>query len=289
MNKILLEMLKESRERKWVQYGEVESIRKVSVGGKEDELIVILYQGEKVYCKREDFIERDIANLNGFIQTRVPFIVMEVTDEVVSVSRIAALRRVAQEFTESVKIGDRVQGTVTGVSDKNVVYLEVQGYPCIIPPEEWDIRRSTNLRETVPVGTVLEVEILTISRLENEGEQNLPYRIRLSRKALIKNEKEAIWESIEDHYKVGDYIGFKITGQAPGYNSYYCETASGINLIGNLNRRLRDRYNDYLPPGVQAKGEIRFLDKKGKRGKILINQVEANFANLLNKRSFGAF
>jgi hypothetical protein len=288
MNKMLLEMLKESKQRKWVQYGEVESIRKVNVGGKPTDLIVILYQGEKVYCKREDFEERNIANLNGFIQTRVPFVVTEVADEFVSVSRVAALKRVAQEFVDHVKIGDRVQGTVTGVSEKNVVYLEVQGYPCIIPPDEWDVKRVSNLSELVFIGTVLEAEVLTITPMEEEVGRSVPFRIRLSRKALLKNEAEAIWDNIENHYKPGDAVGFKITGQAAGYNSYYCELANGIILIGNLTSALRTRYNDYLPPGIQAKGTIRFIDKSNKRGKILINQVEANFANLLNKR-FGAF
>lgn len=286
---MLLEMLKESKQRKWVQYGEVESIRKVNISGKQDELIVILYQGEKVYCKREDFEERNISNLNGFIQTRVPFVVTEINDEIVSVSRIAALKRVAQDFVENVRIGDRVQGTVTGISEKNVVYLEVQGYPCIIPPEEWDIRRVSNMSEMVLIGTVLEAEVLSISPMDEENGRNLPFRIRLSRKALLKNEAEAVWENIENHYKPGDQVGFKITGQASGFNSYYCELSNGIILIGNLNSSLRNRYNDYLPPGIQAKGTIKNLDKTNKRGKILINQVEANFATLLNKRTFGAF
>lgn len=288
MNTMLQEMLQESRDRKWVQYGVVETIRKVDVKGKLEELVVISYQGERVYARKEDFIERNITSLNGFVSTTVPFIVKEIKDGIVSVSRIEALGRVAKQFVESVKINDRIRGVVTGVSDNGLVYVEVQGYPCLIPPEEWDAKRIQNLREIVPHGTIVEANVISIDKLEGH-EESVEYRIRLSRKAVIQEEMNNIWENIEDHYRVGDFISFKITGQASGYNSYYCELSNGISLIGNLTAKLRNKHNDYLPPGTLCKGSIKFLDKKKKRGKVNIGQVEANFANLLNQRSYGMF
>lgn len=288
MNAMLQEMLIESRDRKWVQYGNVESVRKVEVNGKQEELVVIIYQGERLYSKKEDFIERNISSLNGFVSTNVPFVVKEIRDGVVSVSRIEALRKVAKQFVENVKIGDRVKGTVTGVSENGLVYVEVQGYPCLVPPEEWDNKRVQNLRDLVPLGTNVEVNVISIDRLEDKDEK-LDYRIRLSRKAVLQENLDAIWGNIEGHYQVGDFLSFKITGQASGFNSYYCELSNGISLIGNLTTNLRNKHNDYLPPGTVAKGTIKFLDKEKKRGKINIQQVEANFANLLNQRSFGIF
>ncbi|MCM3402998.1 MULTISPECIES: S1 RNA-binding domain-containing protein [Cytobacillus] len=288
MNTMLLEILKESRDRKWVQYGVVESIRKVDVKGNREELVVIGYQGERVYARKEDFIERSISSLNGFVSTTVPFIVKDIKDGVVSVSRIEALGKVAKQFVDSVKIGDRVKGTVTGVNDNGLVYVEVQGYPCLIPPEEWDFKRTQNLRELLSLGTVVEANVITIDNLEG-SEEKIDYRIRLSRKSVIQEEMNSIWDNIEDHYQVGDFVSFKVTGQASGFNSYYCELSNGISLIGNLTTTLRNKHNDYLPPGTLCKGSIKFLDKNKKRGKITIQQVEANFANLLNQRSFGIF
>jgi ribosomal protein S1 len=288
MNMMLLEILKESRDRKWVQYGVVETIRKVDVKGNKEELVVIGYQGERVYAKKEDFIERNISSLNGFVSTTVPFIVKEIKDRVVSVSRIEALGKVAKQFVEIAKIGDRVKGTVTGVSDNGLVYVEVQGYPCLIPPEEWDFKRVQNLRELLSLGAVIEANVITIDKLEG-NEEKIDYRIRLSRKAVVQEEMNSIWHNIEDHYRVGDFISFKVTGQASGFNSYYCELTNGISLIGNLTTNLRNKHNDYLPPGTLCKGTIKFIDKNKKRGKINIQQVEANFANLLNQRSFGMF
>lgn len=283
---MLQEILQESRDRKWVQYGTVETIRKIEVKGKTEELIVIGYQGEQVYARKEDFIERNISSLNGFVSTTVPFIVKEIKDGIVSVSRIEALGKVAKQFVDNVKVTDRVKGIVTGVSDNGLVYVEVQGFPCLIPPEEWDFKRVHNLRELLPLGTVVEANVISIDK--QEGDEDKPnYRIRLSRKAVIQEEMNNIWDHVEDHYQVGDFISFKVTGQANGFNSYYCELPKGISLIGNLTTNLRNKHNDYLPPGTLCKGTIKFLDKKKKRGKLTIQQVEANFANLLNQRSFG--
>lgn len=288
MNAMLQEILQESRDRKWVQYGTVETIRKVDVKGKQEELVVIAYQGDRVYARKEDFIERNISSLNGFVSTTVPFIVKDIKDGVVSVSRVEALEKVAKQFVESVKVNDRVKGTVTGVSDNGLVYVEVQGYPCLIPPEEWDFKRVQNLRELLPLGSVVEANVISIDKLDGNDEK-IDYRIRLSRKTVVQEEINSIWDNINDHYQVGDFVSFKITGQASGFNSYYCELSNGISLIGNLTTNLRNKHNDYLPPGTLCKGTIKFLDKKKKRGKITIQQVEANFANLLNQRSFGIF
>jgi ribosomal protein S1 len=289
MNTMLQEILQESRDRKWVQYGVVETIRKVDVKGKSDELVVISYQGDRVYARKEDFIERNITSLNGFVSTTVPFIVKEIKDGIVSVSRIEALEKVAKQFVDSVKIGDRVKGTVTGVNDNGLVYLEVQGFPCLVPPEEWDVKRVQNLRELLPLGTVVEANVISIDKLDNQEGSKVSYRIRLSRKSVVQQEMNSIWENIEGVYQVGDFISFKITGQASGFNSYYCELSNGISLIGNLTTNLRQKHNDYLPPGTLCKGSIKFLDKNKKRGKITIQQVEANFAKLLSQKSFGMF
>lgn len=285
---MLQEILQESRDRKWVQFGKVETIRKVEVKGKQEEIVVIEFQGEKVYSKKEDFIERNISSLNGFVSTTVPFIVKEIKDGVVSVSRIEALIKVSKQFCEAVKIGDRVKGTVTGVSENGLVYVEVNGYPCLIPPEEWDLKRVQNLRELLSLGTVVEANVISIDKLDG-NEEKIDYRIRLSRKSILQEKMNNIWENIEDHVRVGDFISFKVTGQASGYNSYYCELSNSISLIGNLTTNLRNKHNDYLPPGTMCKGTVKFVDKKKKRGKITIQQVEANFANLLNQRSFGIF
>ncbi len=285
---MLQEILQESRDRKWIQYGVVETIRKVDVKGKQEELVVIGFQGERVYARKEDFIERNISSLNGFVSTSVPFIVKEIKDGIVSVSRIEALEKVAKQFVDSVKVGDRVKGTVTGVNDNGLVYVEVQGYPCIIPPEEWDFKRVQNLKELLPLGMVVEVNVLSIDKLDNKDEK-IGYRIRLSRKAVAQDEVNNVWENIDDYYRVGDFISFKVTGQASGFNSYYCELPKSVSLIGNLTTNLRNKHNDYLPPGTVCKGTIKFIDKKKQRGKITIQQVEANFANLLNQRSFGIF
>ncbi|MYL35486.1 S1 RNA-binding domain-containing protein [Pontibacillus yanchengensis] len=292
MNNVLLEMLRESAARKWVQYGEVETIRDVTVGNQKEKLIIINYQGEFVYCKEEDFEERKLGSYQGFMQTRVPFTVKDITEDengsVITVSRIEGLKKVAEQFIQSVREGDVVKGTVTGVDDNGLVFLEVNGYPCIIPPGQWSIERPPNLKETTPIGTVVEAKVLTVDALENKQKTSVSHRVRLSRRDLQINELEERWKNIDAYYKPNDNVSVKITGQAVGHNSYFCELPNGISIIGNLTSPLRDKYNDYLPPGVKATGVIKFLDKDNRRGKMIIRKVEANHANILQNQTFGA-
>ncbi len=285
---MLLEMLKESSARKWVQFGTVEAIRDVDLNGTKDKLVIINYQGEHVYCQSKDFEERNVSSLNGFMHTKVPFIVKEIKDEsFVRVSRVDALERVAKDFVENAREGDLVKGTVTGVNDNDLVFLEVKGYPCIIPPGQWDIRSTSNLRELLPIGTTVEAKVLSIDPLEDK-DVRVDHRVRLSRKELVIEQMEERWDSIHSAYQVGDNVAVKITGQANGYNSYFCELPNGISIIGNLTNPLRNKYNDYLPPGVQATGEIKSLDKENRRGKMIIRRVEPNHASLLQGQTFGA-
>ncbi|MEF2246416.1 S1 RNA-binding domain-containing protein [Paenibacillus sp. IITD108] len=307
LNQHVLEILRESMVRKWVQYGKVEQIKSAIIKGKKEEVVIINFQNVNLYCKKEDFVDRNVASLNGFVHTKVPFIVTSLNEDYVLVSRLQAIPKVVNQFLANTRQGDHVRGVVTGVLDTNVVFLDVDGFPCIIPAAEWDVRKIRNLKDILPIGAEVEAKVLEIRKEENLGtelreentdemaadEQELAetkssssrefgYRVILSRKDVIVEGKERFWDDIEEHHNIGDKVAVTITGKAPGNNSYYCELPTGITLIGNLASNLRNKYYSGLPSGVVATAEITRLDKETKRGRVLIFKLEANHAAMMS-------
>lgn len=308
MNQHVLEILRESMVRRWVQHGKVEQIRTATIRGKKEELIVINFQNTNLYCKKEDFLDREVNTFNGFLHTRVPFIVTNIMEAegVVLVSRREAIPRIVDQFLEVTRQGDKVRGVVTGVLDSNLVFVDVSGFPCIIPASEWDVRKIRNLRDQLPVGTEIEAIVQEIRKDDQsasieqseaadvqEEEQELVkskvsssqeygYRVILSRRALVVEGKGRFWDEIKNHHNIGDKVSVKITGRAPGANSYFCELPSGITFIGNLSKFLKQKFHDGLPAGVVATAEITQIEKSVKRGRVLIFRLEANHAAMMN-------
>ncbi len=317
MNQHALDILRESMVRRWVQYGKVEQIKQTMLaGGKKEELVIINFSGTYVYCKKEDFVNREVQSLNGFVHTRVPFLVTSINEaeSIVLVSRVEAIPRIVNRFLDNVRVNDIVRGVVTGVLDSNLVFVDVDGFPCIIPAAEWDVRKIRNLRDMLPIGTEIEAKVLEIRKedsknpLKEAGEeseivseaaetseredvagdnkvsstQEFGYRVILSRRLVVVDSKERFWEDINEHHSIGDKVAVTITGKAPGSNSYYCELPTGITLIGNLASSLRNRYYSGLPTGVGATAEITRLEKETKRGRVLIFKLEANHQAMMN-------
>ncbi|SDO15542.1 S1 RNA binding domain-containing protein [Paenibacillus sp. yr247] len=298
-NAAVLELLRDSMKRRFVQYGVLENIREVRLANDtSEELLLINFNGVTVYCRKADFVKRELKSYSGFLQTSVPFIVKNITpDGHVIVNRIEALPIVSRAFIRNVSEGDIVTGTVTGVTANNVVFVDIQGVPCLIPPQEWDSSRPINLREFVKVGTELDLQVLTIQELpkkESEGESEVEgvtdnkswefgYRVRLSRKAVMSEEISRIWDRIEDHYTVGDSTVAKIVGFAQGMNSYFLELPKGLVIVGNLQNNLRRQYGGGLPPGLKVHVTIERMNKEQRRGKAKIFKLDPTLQSVLRR------
>lgn len=197
MNQHVLEILRESMIRRWVQHGKVEQIKTVHTRNLKEELIVIKFQGVNLYCKKEDFIDREISSFNGFLHTEVPFVVNTILEDenIVLVSRREAIPKVVQQFHNSVRKGDVVKGIVTGVLDNNLVFLNVNGFPCLIPQSEWDIRKIRKLREILPIGTEVEAQVLDIIKedpITPATAEVAPGKSTTKRKTKAEKEQEAL-------------------------------------------------------------------------------------------------
>jgi ribosomal protein S1 len=299
-NVAVLELLQESMKRKYVQYGLVENIRPVKLGrDSSEELILINFNGVIVYCRKNEFINRDLMSYSGFLQTTVPFIVKQITtDGNVIVSRIEAVPLVSRAFIRNHSVGDMVSGYVTGVTENNLVFVDVEGVPCLIPPQEWDSVRTTNLREFLKVGTELDLKIISIDeRIDDRKEEEageaadtinktvveFGYRVRLSRRAVLNEEMLKIWDNIDDYYTRGDSTVAKITGFGAGQNSYFLELPKGIVILGNLQSNLRRQYGGSLPQGLKVHIEIVSMDKQARRGKARIFKVDPTLQSSLRK------
>jgi len=298
-NAAVLELLLESMKRKYVQYGVVENIRPVRLGNDTmEELILINFNGVIVFCRKNEFVQRDLTSYSGFLQTSVPFIVKQITsDGSVIVSRIEAIPIVSRNFIRNHEVGDMVTGSVTGVTENNLVFVDVEGVPCIIPPQEWDHVRTQNLREFVRLGTELDLKIISIDELPKRDEQQesettegtskttveFGYRVRLSRKAVLNEGIGKIWDNIEDHYTKGDTTVAKITGFGTGHNSYFLELPKGIVILGNLQNNLRRQYGGSLPPGLKVHVEIEKMNKESRRGKAKIFKLDPTLQSSLRK------
>ncbi len=294
----MLELLQESMRRKYVQYGVVENIRPVKLGkDSSEELILINFNGVIVYCRKNEFITRDLTSYSGFLQTTVPFVVKHVTtDGNVIVSRIEAVPLVSRAFIRNHSVGDMVNGFVTGVTENNLVFVDVEGVPCLIPPQEWDHVRTSNLREFLKVGTELDLKIISIDeRKDEEADETsavdaisktvveFGYRVRLSRRAVLDEAKAKIWDNIEDYYTRGDSTVAKITGFGAGQNSYFLELPKGIVILGNLQSNLRRQYGGSLPQGLTVHVEIVSMDKQARRGKARIFKIDPTLQSTLRK------
>jgi ribosomal protein S1 len=214
--------------------------------------------------------------------TPVPFIVTDIDRETGTpvVSRIQALPIVQARFLKSVKAGDIVSGTVTGVIPENkIVFVEVQGYSCMIPPNEWDLNSVSDLREVVMIGSEVEAKVMDIIPIKDihgeDSDHDFEFRIRLSRRQLQQQARVMKWNDIEQYHRVNDHVLAKVVAKAPGPNSYLIELASsGIVIVGNLQYPLSEQFRYGLPLGLKVQAQIANLDKAKMVGKARIYRID---------------
>lgn len=282
-NDAMLEILRESMIRKYVQMGTVADVKPVTLKGVKDSVIVINFNGVPVYCSREQFTTRKVSSFTGFMGTPVPFIVTDIDREtgVVVVSRVQAIPIVQNTFLKNVKEGDIVRGTVTGVrNDSKLVFVEVQGVPCLVPPGEWDLNSITDLREVVMIGGEVELKVTAIEKINKSGDEgadsDFEYRLRLSRKEIQKEYRAQKWDHIEQYHSVADHILAKVVAKTPnGPNTYLIELAStGIVILGNLQYPLSQQFKYGLPLGLRVQAQITSLDKVKRVGRARIYRID---------------
>jgi ribosomal protein S1 len=286
----ILDMLRESMLRKYVQQGMVVDVKPVKIRDKPDEVIEIKFNGVSVYCSRTQFSLRKLSSYSGFLGTYVHFIVKEIDADTnsVIVSRVEALPIIQNRFLKNVKPGDIVRGTVTGLlPEHNIVFVELEGYPCMVPPGQWDSVPISDLREVVAIGSEVECKITSIEKAEEKDNIDVEYRIRVSRREVLNDEKAKIWSEIENHHAKGDTVLGKIVGKTKAPNMYLIELASsGVVILGNLMSPLNQQYKYGLPQGLKVQAEIISLDKEKRQGKSRIFRIDPTLQSAMGRSGF---
>jgi ribosomal protein S1 len=290
INDGVMDMLRESMIRKYVQQGIVVDIKPVRMRNKPDEVIEIKFNGVSVYCSKKEFSIRKLTSFSGFLGTYVHFIVKEIDAETnsVIVSRVEALPIIQNRFLKNVEVGDVVRGTITGLlHEHNIVFVELDGYPCMIPPGQWDSIPISDLREVVTIGSEVECKITSIEKAEEKDNIDVEYRIRVSRREVLNDEKAKTWAVIENHHAKGDTVLGKIVGKTKAPNMYLIELASsGVVILGNLQSPLNQQYKYGLPQGLRVQAEIISLDKAKRQGKARIFRIDPTLQSAMGRSGF---
>ena len=145
-------------------------------------LEVDLGGGTRAFCPASQVDVRFVEELSAYVGQRLRFLVTELKDRDVVLSRRAFLAREAkgkaEELRGSLEVGAQFEGTVTSLRDFGA-FVDLGGLEGLIPISELSHRHIAHPRDVLEVGQKILVEILRIEAGKDGKE-----RIALSRKAL---------------------------------------------------------------------------------------------------------
>jgi len=143
-------------------------------------------------------------DLNEFVGNVYEFKIVKVNDErkniVLSRREVIEAERseLRQRFLETVKVGDRVVGTVKNITDFGA-FVDLSGMDGLLHITDMSWGRVNHPSELLHIGQELEVLILEVDR-EKE-------RVSLGLKQLSENP----WANIEQKYPIGSHVKGRVT------------------------------------------------------------------------------
>jgi small subunit ribosomal protein S1 len=144
----------------------------------------VTIDGVRAFCPARQVDLRFVADLNVYVGQRLSFLVTQVKDRDVVLSRRAYLEREQHEaraqLAGKLVVGAVLRGRVTNTRDFGA-FVDLGGVEALLPASELSHDRTLKPADVVKVGDELEVQILEIGAdAKRPGEQ----RITLSLKAL---------------------------------------------------------------------------------------------------------
>ncbi|MHB1844663.1 MAG: 30S ribosomal protein S1, partial [Deltaproteobacteria bacterium] len=151
-------------------------------GSNKGGLEIDLGAGLRAFCPASQAGSRFVQDLSTLVGQRLQFLVSEVKDRDVVLSRRALLEREAagraEELRASLDVGAQLEGTVTSVREFGA-FVDLGGLEGLIPIGELSHRHVGHPSEVVEVGQRVQVEVLRIEAGKDKKE-----RIALSLKTL---------------------------------------------------------------------------------------------------------
>jgi len=170
-----------------------------------------------------------------------------------------------QQFMDSVKVGDRVNGTVKNLTDFGA-FIDLDGMDGLLHITDMSWGRLGHPSELVKVGQQLEVQVLDINK-EKE-------RVSLGLKQLQKNP----WDQIEERFPAGQKVKGKITNLVP-YGAFVEleEGVEGLIHVSELSWTKRImRPSDILTVGQEVEAVVLGVNKEEQKISLGLRQLEPN-------------
>ena len=170
-----------------------------------------------------------------------------------------------QQFMDSVKVGDRVTGTVKNLTDFGA-FIDLDGMDGLLHITDMTWGRLGHPSELVKVGQQLEVQVLDINK-EKE-------RVSLGLKQTQKNP----WDQIEERFPAGQKVKGKITNLVP-YGAFVEleEGVEGLIHVSELSWTKRImRPSDILTIGQEVEAVVLGVNKEEQKISLGLRQLEAN-------------
>jgi small subunit ribosomal protein S1 len=170
-----------------------------------------------------------------------------------------------QKFMESVKVGDKVEGSVKNLTDFGA-FIDLDGMDGLLHITDMTWGRLGHPSELVKVGQQLEVMVLDINK-EKE-------RVSLGLKQTQKNP----WDQIEERFPAGQKVKGKITNLVP-YGAFVEleEGVEGLIHVSELSWTKRImRPSDILTVGQEVEAVVLGVNKEEQKISLGLRQLEPN-------------
>ena len=170
-----------------------------------------------------------------------------------------------QRFLETVKIGDKVEGTVKNITDFGV-FVDLNGMDGLLHITDMSWGRINHPTEMVAVGQRVMVQILDVNR-EKE-------RVSLGLKQMQNNP----WENIEASYPIGHKVKGRVT-KLVAYGAFV-EIQDGVEGLVHVSelswvKRIA-RPSDVLTLGQEIEAVVLGINKEEQKISLGVRQLETN-------------
>jgi small subunit ribosomal protein S1 len=214
--------------------------------------------GLRGFCPFSQLDTRYVEDPAGFVGQTLSFLVTELKDRDVVLSRRKLLEREAAAARDRVlaelREGAVVQGRVTNVRDFGA-FVDLGGVEGLVPLRELSHDRVQRPEDVVSVGDAVQVKV---TRLEEDGGRT---KITLSLKALAADP----WEGIDAIAPVGKVVAGRVTRLADfGAFVRLAAGVEGLLHVSELGARVAHP-SEQLEVGQQLLVAVRDVDRQRKR------------------------
>lgn len=210
-------------------------------------------------------------DLNEYIGKIYEFKIVKVNDErkniVLSRREVIESERaeMRQNFLQSVKVGDKVEGQVKNITDFGA-FVDLQGMDGLLHVTDMSWGRISHPSALLHIGQTLEVLILDVDR-EKE-------RVSLGLKQMEENP----WEDIEARYPIGTEVTGKVTKLLP-YGAFI-EMESGVEGLVHVSElswvKRINRPSDVLELDQEIKAVVLGISIEEQKISLGVRQLEPN-------------